>query len=85
MNAIHVIRCAVLQQNLQTEISLVLIVRLPVYRICYNGQQEICKVNAIFWDVTPCGSCKNRRFGGNYPFHNQGEKNHLPRNNVSSN
>jgi hypothetical protein len=20
--------------------------------------------NAIFWDVTPCGSCKNRRFGG---------------------
>jgi hypothetical protein len=20
--------------------------------------------NAMFWDVTPCGSCKNRRFGG---------------------
>jgi hypothetical protein len=20
--------------------------------------------NAAFWDVTPCGSCKNRRFGG---------------------
>jgi hypothetical protein len=20
--------------------------------------------NVIFWDVTPCGSCKNRRFGG---------------------
>jgi hypothetical protein len=20
--------------------------------------------NGIFWDVTPCGSCKNRRFGG---------------------
>jgi hypothetical protein len=19
--------------------------------------------NAFFWDVTPCGSCKNRRFG----------------------
>jgi hypothetical protein len=19
--------------------------------------------NAVFWDVTPCGSCKNRRFG----------------------
>jgi hypothetical protein len=18
----------------------------------------------VFWDVTPCGSCKNRRFGG---------------------
>jgi hypothetical protein len=22
--------------------------------------------NAVFWDVTPCGSRKNRRFGGTY-------------------
>jgi hypothetical protein len=20
--------------------------------------------NGVFWDVTPCGSCKNRHFGG---------------------
>jgi hypothetical protein len=20
--------------------------------------------NGVFWDVTPCGLCKNRRFGG---------------------
>jgi hypothetical protein len=20
--------------------------------------------NGVFWDVMPCGSCKNRRFGG---------------------
>jgi hypothetical protein len=20
--------------------------------------------NGVFWDVTPCGCCKNRRFGG---------------------
>jgi hypothetical protein len=20
--------------------------------------------NCVFWDLTPCGSCKNRRFGG---------------------
>jgi hypothetical protein len=20
--------------------------------------------NGVFWDVRPCGSCKNRRFGG---------------------
>jgi hypothetical protein len=27
--------------------------------------QSIVKMkNGIFWDVTPCGSCKNRRFGG---------------------
>jgi hypothetical protein len=22
------------------------------------------KKNGVFWDVTPCGPCKNRRFGG---------------------
>jgi hypothetical protein len=22
--------------------------------------------NAIFWDVTPCGSCKNQHFGGTH-------------------
>jgi hypothetical protein len=22
--------------------------------------------NVVFWDVTPCVSCKNRRFGGTY-------------------
>jgi hypothetical protein len=27
--------------------------------------------NAVFWDVTPCGSCKNRRFGGTYRLHHQ--------------
>jgi hypothetical protein len=24
--------------------------------------------NGVFWDVTPCGSCKNRRFGGGARF-----------------
>jgi hypothetical protein len=31
--------------------------------------------NAVFWDVTLCGSCKNRRFGGVYRLNEQGEKN----------
>jgi hypothetical protein len=22
--------------------------------------------NGVFWDVTPCDSCKNRRFGGTF-------------------
>jgi hypothetical protein len=29
--------------------------------------------NAVFWDVTLCGSCKNQRFGGTYRFHHQGK------------
>jgi hypothetical protein len=33
--------------------------------------------NALFWDVTQCGSCKYRRFGGTYCHHHKGEKNHL--------
>jgi hypothetical protein len=31
--------------------------------------------NGDFWDVTPCGSCKNRRFGGTWRLLHQGDKN----------
>jgi hypothetical protein len=41
--------------------------------------------NAVFWDVAPCGSCNNRRFGGTYRHHHQGDKNQGDRNNVSGN
>jgi hypothetical protein len=30
--------------------------------------------NGVFWDVTLCGSCKNRRFGGTLSLHHQGDK-----------
>jgi hypothetical protein len=26
----------------------------------------VTMMNGVFYDVTPCGSCKNRRFGGTY-------------------
>jgi hypothetical protein len=39
--------------------------------------------NAVFWDVTPCGSCKNRRFGGKYCLHHQSKENHRARINIS--
>jgi hypothetical protein len=29
----------------------------------------------VFRDVLLCGSCKNRRFGGNYRLHHQDDKN----------
>jgi hypothetical protein len=28
------------------------------------GNKHYVIKNAIFWDVMPCGSCKNHRFGG---------------------
>jgi hypothetical protein len=44
------------------------------HRLATSMYKEICVVrfevftaatmkNGVFWDVTPCGSCKNRRFG----------------------
>jgi hypothetical protein len=30
--------------------------------------------NGVFWVVTPCGSCKNRRFEGTWHLLRQGEK-----------
>jgi hypothetical protein len=38
--------------------------------------------NAVFWDVMPCASCKNRRFGGTYRTHHQSGKNQRPRNKL---
>jgi hypothetical protein len=38
--------------------------------------------NAVFFDVTPYGSCKNRRFGGAYRLHHQGDKNRQARNDL---
>jgi hypothetical protein len=35
----------------------------------------VCMKNAVFWDVTPCASCKNRRIGGTLRLHHQGGKN----------
>jgi hypothetical protein len=40
--------------------------------------------NVVFWDVAPCGSCNNRRFGGTWPLQHQGDNNRRARNNVSS-
>jgi hypothetical protein len=37
---------------------------------------------AVFCNVTPSGSCKNRRFGGRYRFHHQDDKKRSARNNM---
>jgi hypothetical protein len=29
--------------------------------------------NDVFWDVTPCSSCKSRRFGGIFRLHHEGD------------
>jgi hypothetical protein len=39
---------------------------LNLTRFCVRLEvfTAVAMKNGIFWDVTPCGSCKNRRFGG---------------------
>jgi hypothetical protein len=46
---------------------------LPYLPICLTPEvkavselygQSLYMKNGVFWDVTPCGSCKNRRIGG---------------------
>jgi hypothetical protein len=49
-----------------------------------NRRTAVTMKNGIFWDVTLCGSCKNRRFGGTYRLQHQGDKNRCSRN-VSRN
>jgi hypothetical protein len=41
--------------------------------------------NAVFWDVTPCLSCKNRRFGGMYRINHKVDKIQRTGNNVNIN
>jgi hypothetical protein len=45
----------------------------------------VTKKNAVFWDITLCGSCKNRRFGTTYQLYHQDKESQRARNNVSSN
>jgi hypothetical protein len=55
----------------------------------YNARFEISAAvnmkNAVFWDVTPCGSSKKRYLKGTYRFHHQGDKNQWARNNIRTN
>jgi hypothetical protein len=37
---------------------------LCVIYVRFVGFTAVTMKNDVFWDVTPCGSCKNRRFGG---------------------
>jgi hypothetical protein len=40
-----------------------------------SAWETIREKNGVFWIVTPCGSCNNRRFGGTWRLLHQGDKN----------
>jgi hypothetical protein len=44
--------------------SIANVVRIPHMTLALLQNSPITMKNGVFWDVTPCGSCKNRRSGG---------------------
>jgi hypothetical protein len=49
-------------------------VRKPLYSILLREHFQM-KKSIVLWDLTPCGSWKNRYFGGTYHLHLQGNSN----------
>jgi hypothetical protein len=45
------------------------------YYVRFEVFTAVTMKNGVFWDVTPCGSCKDRRFGGTWRLLHQGDKN----------
>jgi hypothetical protein len=44
-------------------------------RVTKIGELGTTLKSGVVWDVTPCGSCKNRRFRGTYRLLHQGDNN----------
>jgi hypothetical protein len=45
----------------------------------FKGFTAATMKNAVFWNVTPCDSCEDRRFGATYLLHHQDETNQRAR------
>jgi hypothetical protein len=48
--------------SLATVSGIVYLMGLPVCYVRFEVFTSVTMKNGVFWDVTPCGSCKNRRF-----------------------
>jgi hypothetical protein len=65
--------------------------KLTLYRLTvheyvrFDVFTAVAMKNADFWNMTPCNSCKNQRFGGTFRLHHHRDRNRRARNNVSSN
>jgi hypothetical protein len=38
---------------------------IKIFYVIFEAFTAVTMKNGVLWDVTPCGSCKNRRCGGN--------------------
>jgi hypothetical protein len=55
---------------------------LHVDDVRISQEAHLRAMNAVLWNVTPCGSCNYQRFGGTYRFRNQSGNNRRARNSV---
>jgi hypothetical protein len=57
--------CKILKK-LRWKINVAVIIRVlnTFIFVRFEVFMAVTMKNGVFWDVTPCGSCKNRRFGG---------------------
>jgi hypothetical protein len=58
-----------LSKNVKVRIYKTIILPVVLYghetwSLTAREEHKLRVKNGIFWDVMPCGSCKNRRFGG---------------------
>jgi hypothetical protein len=51
------------------------------YLIQLRLKNNICLKNTVFWDVAPCRSCVNRRFGGT-SVHTRSTERHIPEDGI---
>jgi hypothetical protein len=56
------------------DIDLIFLIKLNSAYIIFEIIMAVTMKTGIVWDITPCGSCKNRKFGGTLPLHHQGDK-----------
>jgi hypothetical protein len=49
--------------------------REPYQHVRFEVFTAVAMKNGVYWDVTPCGFCKNRRFGVTWRLLHQGDKN----------
>jgi hypothetical protein len=49
--------------------------KVLLYSVRFEVFTALTMKNGVFWVVTPCGSCMNRRFGGTWRLLLQGDKN----------
>jgi hypothetical protein len=47
---------------------------IEIFGLSHQNQHKTAK-NGVFWDVTPCGFCKNRRFGRTLRLFHQSDRN----------